>query len=220
MSMIILSKEEVERIVNSFDCAEKLTFSDFIDFEPDCKIYKLKDNNGDNFMLICRDYQFDDTDAEERIFANELGITILDRFKYNQDFFFISKNFDDFEYIFSLARIAQWEIFEFFRVNMNVSMNTQIHLEILKLYEKYLLKPVSEFSVQDYNGFEQEMWNLKEKFSYKSSPFLLLPDPAKDADFFMMNASSDGFIEPVLADKQKYLEMMQESYEKLKNELA
>ena len=220
MSMIILSKEEVERIVNSFDCAEKLTFSDFIDFEPDCKIYKLKDNNGDNFMLICRDYQFDDTDAEERIFANELGITILDRFKYNQDFFFISKNFDDFEYIFSLARIAQWEIFEFFRVNMNVSMNTQVHLEILKLYEKYLLKPVSEFSVQDYNGFEQEMWNLKEKFSYKSSPFLLLPDTAKDADFFMMNASSDGFIEPVLADKQKYLEMMQESYEKLKNELA
>ena len=220
MSMIILSKEEVERIVNSFDCAEKLTFSDFIDFEPDCKIYKLKDNNGDNFILICRDYQFDDTDAEERIFANELGITILDRFKYNQDFFFISKNFDDFEYIFSLTRIAQWEIFEFFRVNMNVSMNTQIHLEILKLYEKYLLKPVSEFSVQDYNGFEQEMWNLKEKFSYKSSPFLLLPDPAKDADFFMMNASSDGFIEPVLADKQKYLEMMQESYEKLKNELA
>ena len=56
------------------------------------------------------------------------------------------------------------------------------------------------------------MWNLKEKFSYKSSPFLLLPDPAKDADFFMMNASSDGFVEPNLADKQKYLDMMQESY--------
>ena len=57
-------------------------------------------------MLICRDYQFDDTDAEERIFDDELGITILDRFKYNQDFFFTSKNFDDFEYIFSLARIV------------------------------------------------------------------------------------------------------------------
>ena len=56
-------------------------------------------------------------------------------------------------------------------------MNTQIHLEILKLYEKYLLKPVSEFSVQDYNGFEQEMWNLKEKFSYKSSPFFASPRP-------------------------------------------
>lgn len=36
-------------------------------------------------------------------------------------------------------------------------MNAQIHLEILKLYEKYLLKPASEFSVQDYNDFEQEM---------------------------------------------------------------
>ena len=106
MSMIILSKEEVERIVNSFDCAEKLTFSDFIDFEPDCKIYKLKNNIGNNFMLICRDYQFDDADAEARIFANELGITILDKFKRNHDYFFSSKKFDNFEYIFSLARIA------------------------------------------------------------------------------------------------------------------
>ena len=97
-------------------------------------------------------------------------------------------------------------------------MDNQIYQEILKLYEKYLLKPASEFSIQDYNDFEQEMWNLK--FSYESSPFLLLPDPAKDADFFMMNASSDGFVEPNLADKQKYLDMMQESYEKLKNKLA
>lgn len=96
-------------------------------------------------------------------------------------------------------------------------MNTQIYLEILKLYEKYLLKPASEFLVQDYNNFEQEMWNLREKFRYESSPFLLLPDPAKDTDFFMMNASSDGFTEPDLADKQKYLEMMQGSYQKIKN---
>lgn len=100
---------------------------------------------------------------------------------------------------------------------MNVSMNIQIYQEILKLYEKYLLKSAYEFSVQDYNNFEQEMWSLKEKFSYESSPFLLLPDPAKDADFFMMNASSDGFVEPNLADKQKYLDMMQESYQKFKN---
>ena len=106
MDMIILNKAEVEKIISSFDCDEKLTFSDFIDFEPDCKIYKLKNTIGDNYILICRDYRFDDTDAEERIFANELGITILDRFKYNQDFFFSSKNFDDFEYIFSLVRIV------------------------------------------------------------------------------------------------------------------
>lgn len=98
-------------------------------------------------------------------------------------------------------------------------MNNQIYQEILKLYEKYLLKSASEFSAQDYNDFEQEMWNLKEKFSYEYSPFLLLPDPAKDADFFMMNASSDGFIEPDLSSKQKYLDMMQESYKKLKSKL-
>ena len=102
---------------------------------------------------------------------------------------------------------------------MNISVENKICQEILKLYEKYLLKSAYEFSVQDYNNFEQEMWNLKEKFSYESSPFLLLPDPAKDADFFMMNASSDGFVEPNLSDKQKYLDMMQESYKKLKSKL-
>ena len=104
--MIILSKEEIEKIASSFDFDEKLTFVNVIDFEPDCKIYKLKNTIGDNYILICRDYQFDDTDAEERIFANELEITILDRIKCNHDYFFASKNFDNFEYIFSLARIA------------------------------------------------------------------------------------------------------------------
>lgn len=104
--MRILSKKEVEKIANSFNVDEKLTFVDIIDFEPDCKTYKLKNTIGDNYILICRDYQFDDTDAEKRIFANELGITILDRFKCNHDYFFSTKNFDDFEYIFSLVRIA------------------------------------------------------------------------------------------------------------------
>lgn len=106
-----------------------------------------------------------------------------------------------------------------FYVIISMNMNKQILQAILQLYKKYILKSAPEFSVQDYNSFEQEMWNLKEKFSYESSPFLLLPDPAKDADFFMMNASSDGFVEPNLADKQKYLDMMQESYQKFKNQL-
>lgn len=104
--MRILNKKEVEKITNSFNFDEKLTFINAIDFEPDCKIYKLKNTIGDNYILICRDYQFDDMEAEERIFTNELGITILDRFKCNHDYFFSSKKFDDFEYIFSLARIA------------------------------------------------------------------------------------------------------------------
>ena len=104
--MIILNKAEIEKIANSFNCDEKLTFVNVIDFEPDCKIYKLKNNIGDNYILICRDYQFDDMDAEERIFNHELGLTILDRFKRNHDYFFSSKKFDNFEYIFSLARIA------------------------------------------------------------------------------------------------------------------
>lgn len=106
IDMKVLRKEEVEKIANSFDFDKKLIFVNAINFEPDCKIYKLKNDISDNFILICRDYQFDDTDAEERIFDNELGITILDRFKYNYDYFFRSKNFDDFEYIFSLVQIA------------------------------------------------------------------------------------------------------------------
>ena len=104
--MKILSKEEVEKIASSFDFDGKLTFTDVIDFEPDCKIYKLNNKTEDNFILICRDYQFDDIDAEERILNNELGITILDRLKCNGDYFFRIKEFDEFEYIFSLARIA------------------------------------------------------------------------------------------------------------------
>ena len=43
-------------------------------------------------------------------------------------------------------------------------MDNKIYQEILKLYEKYLLKSAYEFLVNDYNSFEQEKWNLKEDF--------------------------------------------------------
>ena len=104
--MKILSKEEIEKIANSFDFDGKLTFADIIDFEPDCKIYRLDNETEGSFILICRDYQFDDTDAEMRILNNELGITILDRLKCNDSYFLRTNKFDRFEYIFSLARIA------------------------------------------------------------------------------------------------------------------
>ena len=104
--MKILSKEEIEKIANSFNFDGKLTFTDIIDFEPDCKIYKLNSETADSFILICRDYQFDDTNAEDRILNNELGIIILDRLKHNDGYFFRTNEFDKFEYIFSLARIA------------------------------------------------------------------------------------------------------------------
>lgn len=98
-------------------------------------------------------------------------------------------------------------------------MNDEIVLEIKKLYEKHLLKDASVFSIDDYNNFEKDIWNLKELFNYNDSPFLLLPDPAKDADYFIMNASGDGLAEPSLDDKAKYLSMMKQSYEKLCTEL-
>lgn len=103
---------------------------------------------------------------------------------------------------------------------MTVMDTVKITSSIIKLYEKYLLKDASAFSIKDYNNFEEEMWELREKFNYGDSPFRLLPDPARDADWFMMNASSDGFKEPSLKDKIKYLSLMKESYEKMRNSLG
>lgn len=100
-------------------------------------------------------------------------------------------------------------------MNESIMNESIILLEIKKLYEKYLLKDASVFSVNDYNNFQEKAWELKGKFNYTGSPFLLLPDPAKDADYFMMNASNDGLTEPNLDDKVKYLSMMKESYDKL-----
>ena len=94
-------------------------------------------------------------------------------------------------------------------------MNNDIVSEIKKICKKYLFKNASDFSVDDYNSFQEEIWNLKDKLGYDDSPFLLLPDPAKDADYYMMNASNDGLTEPTLKAKTKYLSMMQESYKKL-----
>ena len=95
-------------------------------------------------------------------------------------------------------------------------MNNDINTEIKRIYEKYLLNNASGFSVDDYNSFQKEIWDLKDKLGYDDSPFLLLPDPAKDADYYMMNASNDGLTEPNIEAKTKYLSMMQESYKKLK----
>ena len=94
-------------------------------------------------------------------------------------------------------------------------MGKDIVVEIKKIYEKYLLKNASDFSADDYNSFQEEIWKLKDRFDCNDSPFLLLPNPAKDADYFMMNASVDGLAEPSLEDKKKYLAMMKKSYDKL-----
>lgn len=56
---------------------------------------------------------------------------------------------------------------------------------------------------------------LKEKYQLEDSPFLLLPKPARDADYEMMNTSNDGPTEPDKKDKMDYLEKMKISYSKL-----
>lgn len=93
--------------------------------------------------------------------------------------------------------------------------NEEIITAIKNIFQKYILKDVNDFSLNDYNNFEKAIWALKDKYHLADSPFLLLPDPAKDADLEMMNATNDGFTEPDLAAKKKYLAMMQESYSKL-----
>ncbi len=103
--MKILPREEVEKIANRFDIDEHLIFDKVIDFEPDCKIYILSNESDNQFVLICRDYQFDDQKTEERILNTEVGINIVDRLKYKGDYFLKNQTLDDFEYIFSLAQI-------------------------------------------------------------------------------------------------------------------
>ncbi len=91
----------------------------------------------------------------------------------------------------------------------------KIILEIKKIYERFVLKDVESFCVDDYNKFEEEIWALKKKYKLKGSPFSLLPEPAQDADYEMMNASMDGMAEPPIEDKKRYLNKMKESYLKL-----
>lgn len=104
-SMNILPKEDVEKIANSFNVGLNLSFVKFINYEPDCKIYEMVNTIGDNYILICRDYRFDDSEAEERILDMELNIIALERVKFNNDYFFETKKYDTFPYIFSLRRI-------------------------------------------------------------------------------------------------------------------
>ena len=126
------------------------------------------------------------------------------------------EQYSTFHYFISITPPSR--ITPFLQTNKNVIIMIimmDIIPEIKKIYEKYLFKNASSFSVDDYNSFQKEIWNLKDKLNYNDSPFLLLPDPAKDADYYMMNASNDGLTEPTLEAKTKYLSMMQESYKKL-----
>lgn len=99
--------------------------------------------------------------------------------------------------------------------NISDMKNEKIILDIKKIYEKFVLKDAETFCVDDYNNFEEEIWALKERYQLEDSPFLLLPEPAEEADRKMMNASMDGMAEPPMDDKKQYLEKMKKSYLKL-----
>lgn len=102
-----LTSEQVLSIIDNFIFDKKLSFVGFIDFEPDCKVYILQDDNSNKYALILRDFPFDELEAEKRILSNELGIVIIERFvtKDEKDYWYIDRTFDTFQYVFSLSRI-------------------------------------------------------------------------------------------------------------------
>lgn len=95
-------------------------------------------------------------------------------------------------------------------------MNRKIITRICEIFEEELLRELEDFSVENYNRFEEKIWDLKEELDLQDSPFLFLPEPAEEADYLMTNASGDGLGEPSIEDAAKYLKMMRRSYEKLK----
>lgn len=95
-------------------------------------------------------------------------------------------------------------------------MNRKIITRICEIFEEELLRELEDFSVENYNRFEEKIWDLKEELDLQDSPFLFLPEPAEEADYLMMNASGDGLGEPSIEYAAKYLKMMRRSYEKLK----
>ena len=90
--------------------------------------------------------------------------------------------------------------------------NEKLIQKIKQIYEQYVLKDVEDFHLYDYQKFEEEIWSLKEEFNLQKSPFLLLPEPAEEADYGMMNATNDGFAEPDNLAKEGYIEKMRISY--------
>lgn len=95
-------------------------------------------------------------------------------------------------------------------------MNRTIITRICEIFEEELFREPEDFSVENYNRFEEKIWGLKEELDLQDSPFLFLPEPAEEADYLIMNASGDGLGEPSIEDAAKYLKMMRQSYEMLK----
>ena len=100
----------------------------------------------------------------------------------------------------------------FYDITLGIVHNEKLIQKIKQIYKQYVLKDVEHFHLYDYQKFEEEIWSLKEEFNLQKSPFLLLPEPAEEADYDMMNATNDGFTEPDNLTKEVYIEKMRISY--------
>lgn len=105
--MHFISEEQVLEIIKRFDTNVEFLFVRVIDYEPDCKVYILKDKNDNEYALIARGYTLEDIEAEKRILGMELNIEILDRFltKDTKDYWAKDETLDTFRYVFNLCRI-------------------------------------------------------------------------------------------------------------------
>ena len=105
--MHFISEEQVLEIVKRFETNVDFLFVRVIDYEPDCKVYILGDENNNEYTLIARDYMLEDIEAEKRILSMELGIEVLERFlvKDTKDYWAEDGTLDTFRYVFNLCRI-------------------------------------------------------------------------------------------------------------------
>lgn len=105
--MLILSIDQVFRILKRFKVDANLSFVEVIDYEPDCKVYVLRDANNNQYALISRDFLMDDLEAEKRILSSELSFDLLDRFRIKEggSYWFEDNSLDSFRYVFNLCRI-------------------------------------------------------------------------------------------------------------------
>lgn len=104
--MKVLKEEKLETILPRFAINDDLIYQKHVEYEPDCFLYFYKNQKGQQYVLICRDFVQDELDAEKRILKKEMNINITKRIKTKktQDYWLFVKGLDNYEYIFSLVK--------------------------------------------------------------------------------------------------------------------
>lgn len=103
--MRFLEKMEIEQIIKRFKIVHNLYLESSIQIEPDAFLYKLVDEAGNKYGLLCRDYMQDDISIEARILSQEQALIVLNWFRptgYGDDYRVFMDSLDNFTYMFAL----------------------------------------------------------------------------------------------------------------------